>query len=157
MSDTLVPNHLILGKISPKLHEKFSPNLFRWLKKNPIEATHAQVWRDADGALWIGYKDDDTFLIGTRLMHVLSHGVKSDGGAYPLRGFTGGLTLIEDFWTRYMEIGRCAIDDSHQSHFLNAGNRFLTTGKRRTCQWCGQQQTLRTKRRVVTDRLWVNA
>lgn len=151
-------NSLVLANIDPKHHERYSPNLFRWLKKNPIQAQHAQVWRDQNGDLWIGYNDDDIFLIGTRLVHVLSHGVKSDTGAYPLRGFTGGLTLIEDFWTRYMEIGRCAIDAPHQHHFLNATNRFISTEKDqiRTCRWCGQKQILRTKSRTVIDRTWVN-
>jgi hypothetical protein len=153
MFDTLTPNRLVLGSISPARHEKFSQNLFRWLKKNRTYAEYAQVWRDEQDTLWIGYQDG-TFFTGGRLMQVLCHGPKTKVFAYPLNRFTK-LTQVEGFWERYMEIGRCAIDTNHAHHFLNADNRWLTTGKRRTCQWCGHQQRLRSRKIVTIRHEWV--
>jgi hypothetical protein len=48
------------------------------------------------------------------------------------------MTEVEDFWDRYSEVGRCAIDTTHWMFFIGDAGRWLEDGETRTCQWCGK-------------------
>ncbi len=143
-----------LAGISPKLHERYSPNLYNWLKglSHRRHLPQNRVWRCPDDRLWIGWLDDG-FLIGARLNGVLCNGRREQTMAYTLKSL-GKLTEVADFWPRYMEIGRCAIDVDHTTPFQNSDGRWLVLGDKRQCQWCGQKQTLRRWTETVERSRW---
>lgn len=109
-------NGLELGSIDPKQHDRFSPNLFKFLKARSVFARLGQVYRDQDGVLWLGF-EDSPFFVGVRLMEILCQGTKAQTAAYP--NFWP-LDRVENFWPEYLEVGRCAIDPMHKEHFRNA-------------------------------------
>lgn len=145
-----------INLINPRLHEKYSPNLYRYYKRhtNGHRVYRDQVWRDPDGTLWLGIVDEGCF-IGVRLMHVLCD-PRVRPGSYRVSQL-GELTCEEDFWHSYVTIGRCAIDPDHSEHFLNAKNRFVFSNSqdRRVCQWCGSTQVLHRWMEKIERQKWV--
>jgi hypothetical protein len=120
-----------------QLDDKYSPNLARWLRKRKRHTGMPQsVFRDADGVQWIGWLDEDLYLIGSRLMAVLCNGAKEEVWAYPIRK-SQKLREIPGFWDEYERVGRCAIDPEHAHYFLSRDGRFAEEGDSRTCKWCG--------------------
>ncbi len=148
-----LPNFLDLGLINPKRGDKYSPNLFRFLKKHRSLAQYGWVWKDPEGMRWLGYIHDGDF-IGCRLMSALCGW--GDVACYPQVQFVASLDVVKDFWPQYVAIGRCAIDPAHTEAFLSAENRFADRGDTRTCNWCGTQQYRQTKKRTVIETVWVN-
>lgn len=63
------------------------------------------------------------------------------------------LQLVDGFWIRYLEIGRCAIDADHAEQF-SAGDRYTLDGDVRTCLWCGAKHQWTIVPRVVHDETW---
>ncbi|MCK9394266.1 MAG: hypothetical protein M0Q44_01580 [Methylobacter sp.] len=49
----------------------------------------------------------------------------------------GPLREVPDFWNRYTDIGRCAIDQEHKIYFVGDDTRWRTAGDHRECLWCG--------------------
>jgi hypothetical protein len=125
-----------LSQISHKRHEKYSPNLYSWFrrygKNRPCSA-----YRDNDNNLWLGYYDEDGWFMGQKVIAILCEGSKA--GCY-FHHNKAGMVFVEDFWDRYLAVGRCAIDPDHQEHFLNAKGRYAENGNERVCRWCGQRQ-----------------
>lgn len=138
------------------LDDKYSPNLHRWLRKrNRRTGMPQKVFRDAEGVQWIGWLDEDLFLIGSRLMGVLSNGAKEETWAYPLPQ-NHGMREVDGFWDEYERVGRCAIDPEHNHYFLSRDGRFSENGDERTCKWCGAtQQRERYVQRIKRER-WVS-
>lgn len=156
-SSAPLPSSLSIQDLTPKKHEKFSPNLHRWLtaRGNSSRVTHSRVYRLKNGTRWIGYLDED-FFIGARLMGVLCNGRREDSAAYPRAGM-GPMEEDVGFWDRYLAIGRCAIDPEHREHFINAVNRFIGVSKTvRCCNWCGQRQVLKRWVESVKREKWEN-
>ena len=121
------------------LDDKYSPNLAAWLRKQQRRGSREQhVWRDSDGAMWIGWKDEDLYLIGSRLNVVLCNGAKAETWAFPLHRIAD-LEQVEGFWESYDRIGRCAIDPAHKAHFISREARYAECGDQRTCKWCGAE------------------
>jgi hypothetical protein len=149
------PNHLDTGRIHPRYGARYSPNLHRFMsaRSRRVTSGYAHVYRDREGTLWLGYLDDG-FMNGTRLMSVLCEGGRAQTMAY---GGLGPLTLVHDFWTRYLAIGRCAIDPDHRIGFIGDQTRWQTDGDVRSCLWCGQatQKLDRWVERVQRER-WCN-
>ncbi len=145
-------NGLIVGNISPKKHERYSPNLYAWLtgKDERRHAGDHRVWKCKDGHLWIGWIFEGE-LIGTMLNRVLCNGRREKTMCYPA---SLKLKEVKGFWKRYMEIGRCAIDTAHTTPFLNSSSRWLVDGDSRCCQWCGCKQTLRRWTETVERTKW---
>ena len=141
--------------IAPAKGEKYSPNLHKWLSQRGKEhrAETSKVFCAPDGGLWIGMIDDDIFLIGCRLMAVLCSGAKAESMAYPLKQI-GPLEEAADFWERYLEVGRCAIDQKHTMSFVGDETRWLVDGDRRECMWCGRAKQRRETYHVPRQR-WV--
>ena len=122
-----------------QLEDKYSPNLRRWLNKRKRHSGMPQsVFMDAEGAKWIGWLDEDLYLIGSLLMGVLCNGAKEEVFAYPLNRIPK-LQEMPDFWAEYECVGRCAIDPEHAHYFLSRYGRYTETGDARTCKWCGAQ------------------
>jgi hypothetical protein len=143
--------------IAPAKGGKYSPNLYKWLtqrdKKHRAETS--KVFSAPDGGLWIGMLDDDIFLIGCRLMTVLCSGTKAKSMAYPLKQI-GPLEEVPDFWARYLEVGRCAIDQEHTMFFVGDETRWLVDGEKRECMWCGKAKQRRETYQVPRTR-WIEA
>lgn len=167
MTDQLTVGHanLLLRDIDPARHPGYSPNLYRYLKHN------AHFYRDGGildtayavqagtrlaefvggGTLMIGYRYDGDF-IGSRLMSALCKGIKAERFSYP-----GGAVVIDGFWDRYLQVGRCAIDPDHEAHFI--GDRYEIRGDERVCRWCGARhlRIVTPRTATVLDESWVSA
>jgi len=85
-------------------------------------------------------------------------GVSSAGriACYPSLVHEFKLKEVKNFWSRYLEIGRCALDADHQKFFVGDTGRFIQKGHKRTCQWCGQVQTMQIEREIIKHERWSN-
>ena len=142
--------------ISPKLHERYSPNLYQWLNDKYSNWKYAcDVYVSPEGRLFIGIINNGDFL-GCNLMAVLCNGSKERIGSY-IEGKK--FKKVKNFWKEYQRIGRCAIDKKHVEYFINDNNRwkYSKLGKTRHCQWCGNCTQTEKVRKVVTfESRWVN-
>ena len=128
--------------------DKYSPNLRAFLaRQTKYRGPLLRVFNDAEGQRWIGFIDEETWFIGTRLWRVLCVGRKAEVGAWPKLASE----LVEEagFWDRYEAVGRCAIDEAHKHWFVNGDDRFAYPSEddrmagdddTRTCRWCGHEQ-----------------
>lgn len=147
-------NGLDLDLIAPDKGFKYSPNLYKFLRKHASQARMARLFIDSTGVRYLGFIDDTDSLIGVRLNQVLSMGTKAQVYSY---GTLGLLTEHEAFWAEYVADGRCAIDREHTTHFVGGETRWRTVGDCRSCMWCGKMtQTLRrwTETKVVQREEW---
>lgn len=121
---------------------KYSPNLTKWLARNGRPYGAPSVFKDYDGVRWIGWIDDGWF-IGCRLGRVLNKGAKAEVGCwtFPITD----LTRENDFWKRYRDIGRCAIDEAHAIGFIGDETRWAVDGDTRSCLWCGDHTQVKRR------------
>ena len=149
----------LLAIINPKNGDRYSPNLYRWLKhrQRKHRAWTSRVYVDAYGVKWIGMIKPGLCFSGCRLMAVLCNGCREQSFAYLLnRKFTGGLVEIPDFWENYALTGRCAVDPEHTEHFRNDDTRWQYDGNHRRCLWCGEfSQILKKWQETVDREKWV--
>jgi hypothetical protein len=139
----------LIARIHPKHKPAYSKNLHRWLK------THGRpgdtVYRVSSGsklsrvfgggAIFIGqpygdYEGDSDFS-GAPLMQVLCMGRSAVRACYA----SGAVCLVEiaDFWDRYEQVGRCAIDPQHAIHFRDNDLRVHLVDGQQFCKWCAAQ------------------
>lgn len=150
-------NGLDVELIAPKHGAKYSPNLYRWLKKKSSNhrAWTSRLFRDSDGELWIGiYDAPNRELMGARLMAVLCHGSQQETAAWQK------IEAVEivGFWDRYVQDGRCAIDEAHEMNFKADDNRWSVQGDKRSCLWCGKaQQVMKRWTETVVREEWATA
>lgn len=130
----------ILQNIDPSRGAQYSPNLYKWVKKyyrrygRTAEAL-PYVYRSKDGELWIGRLfEGDGSIIGCRLISVLCNGAKEETFNHIS---VRELEHQVDFWDRYMEVGRCAIDAEHSMYFVGDDSRWSRSSDTRSCLWCG--------------------
>lgn len=148
---------LDVNALHPRKGAKYSPNLHKWLthRERKHRAWTSSVFRDSDGALWIGVLDEGLYLIGCRLIQVLCSGTKAESMAWSLANL-GPLEEITDFWGRYATDGRCAIDAEHQMHFVGDDTRWRVAGDERECVWCGKARQRRERyTRTTEHERWV--
>jgi hypothetical protein len=151
------PNGLDIKSIHPKNGDKYSPNLHKYLmgKRRSIAAIYATVYQDRNGSIWLGYRDEENWFMGARLITVLCSGSRTDTLAYP-PSFGRGLIEVKGFWKQYVAHGRCAIDKEHDMFFIGDDNRWDVTGNRRHCKWCGK---MHQERKSITEtkvkEIWV--
>lgn len=145
--------------INPSKSDKFSLRLYNFMRNPRIKESDYMktVHRDKEGILWIGSIDKSGWFTGARLMAILC-GVDSAKrmGCYPNAQSLWKLKEVKSFWPRYLKIGRCAIDPDHKHYFVGGTGRFVQKGKKRTCQWCGQVQSMRIEREVIKHERWSN-
>ena len=145
-----------MAQINPRSHPRYSPNLFKWLRKNSNTADRTQVFVSSDDTLWLGFRDDGGCFHGSSLMGVLCS--VEQVLAHCNKSFVESLTVIPDFWDRYVTDGRCAIDQAHTHAFVGDETRWHNTSDTtRTCLWCGNV-TQRLETRLVTKEIkeWRN-
>ena len=154
-------NGLDIKAIKPTLHEKYSLNLYNWLTKRgrTDRAKRSKVYRDKQGALWIGYfysDEPNTWFSGAKLIQVLSQGNRSMSGAW-IDVNPQKLKELKNFWRDYTRIGRCAIDKKHLMWFRQSSNRWHVEGENRTCNWCNKgKQHIHRWTETVEHEGWVN-
>jgi hypothetical protein len=144
-----------LSAINPANGDKYSPNLYKWLRKrikSRDEDIRVYALKDEllGDRLFIGSFYDGEFH-GTQLGEVLRRGTKAEICCY-----VGRLKFMEvpDFWQRYLAIGRCAIDTKHTGWFMGDESRFIENGDTRTCQWCGAAQYRKRWTETVERMRW---
>lgn len=154
MTQVIIENGLDIKAIAPRRGDKYSPNLYKWLTdpKRRYRASESLVYRDKDGLEWIGRLDGDA-IIGERLIATLCQG-RSAFSKFWLG--VSGLVEVKDFWQRYTQKGRCAIDTNHEMHFIGDEGRWQQSGDSRTCLWCGHQQSLIRWTETVERQEWQN-
>lgn len=123
-----------LAELSPEAGEKFSPNLYEYLKKRGVWANYMRLWLDDKGTQWLGYFDDIGSFIGARLNQVLVNGKKAEDFCYV--NDMSSLKEVEGFWDAYLADGRCAIDREHEMLFLDERWNTAADGQSRSCRWC---------------------
>ena len=144
---------LNIEAINPKLHDKYSPNLFAMLRGQQSPGPEPiGVYQHADETLWIGRYYDGDF-IGCRLMSALCYGGKAPIGSYSELD----LVSMPEFWDTYTQKGRCAMDPEHKMFFIGDEGRFVRDGDSRECQWCGHKQTLTKWQETVNRERWIDA
>lgn len=174
MTTTVHVGHptLRLGDIAPERSPAFSPNLYRWMRRHGHFFTgggvHVAVYRVRAGsaaakdwgagtfvigAPYDGYEGDTDFS-GQRLIAVLCRG--AEASAVCNVGLAPSLDLVDGFWDRYLQVGRCAIDPDHQERF-SGSDRYHIDGDQRTCLWCGARHQRVLTPRVVLDESWATA
>lgn len=153
--------------IDPKLSQSYSPNLHKYVKrfaKEMRDHRFPDVYQDCKkeglfaGCLYIGYMDTQegpNGFVGARLNRVLVNGSSVYGRE---RGWFIGLgpdnmTHIADFWDRYLQIGRCAIDTNHTQWFIGDNGRYVMNGDIRTCTWCGAKHKRRIEIKTYTKEI----
>lgn len=136
--------------------EKYSPNLNNWLGKNQRRSAPS-VFRWQEGGHYIGWREDDGWFSGTRMMAVLCDGRKAQIYAH-VPEWGSKLIEVPDFWERYAKIGRCAIDEAHKISFIGDETRWAVDGDTRECLWCGNcRQTLLRWQETVDHKAWETA
>lgn len=138
-----------LSDVDPRKNPAFSPNLYRWLRKNRFMRCFADRY-EAHGIEYLGFLDDTGVLVGSRLWGILCNGVAEQKWSF--LHLVGHVTH-RPLWRDYLLRGRCAIDPAHRENFL--GDRFSVDGDRRTCRWCGYVQRLEVFQVSETRRRWV--
>lgn len=143
-----------LKAINPKDGDKFSPNLYRFMRSRKGDRGMFELYREkSTGYLYLGYGDDENWFYGVMLNRVLCLGSQAQVFAHP-KGHN--FEHVPGFWAEYRKIGRCAIDKEHDTYFAGDCNRWLyRDADRRTCNWCGFRQE--RKERIVTKTIseWV--
>lgn len=151
---TTITQACSIADLSPDLNAAYSPNLHQWLRRHGtgrkeglvldsvyrVRARSKLAEHYGDGAFVIGSPyaayEGDTDVSGVHLMNVLCHG--ADASRVGLAGALESLEEVADFWTRYQQIGRCAIDPEHKTSFVDSV-RYTAANGVETCQWCGHQ------------------
>lgn len=143
-------NNLKLESISPEISDKYSKNLYEFLKRNKSHASLCHVYEEKDGSLLLGWWDDGSF-IGNPIQHILT-GTSKSPYSYSFMN-RSSVKEVRGFWSKYMKIGVCAIDIQHQWY----DDRWDTKGKSRKCKWCGCNQVMKSKVVRKTKTWWENS
>jgi len=142
-----------IKRFDPKLHPKFSPNLFAWMKarlRQGVPFSMYQMVESDRNILYIGMRN--THFTGTKLWGAMS--------TYAPSRSVGGYIVFDDtkrlphWFDWYEQWGRCFIDPSHTHSFLD--ERWKEEGDSRTCLWCGKRQRLRRWQEVIEKQQWEN-
>lgn len=148
--------------------DKYSLNLHKWLRKQHEHYRGAffSPWSSVDGAMdysdkakhspshiYIGWLDEDGYLMGSRLSEIICNGTKAKTWAFaPKLAFEE----LPGFWEKYEELGKCSFDPEHWLYF--GKERYDETGDgKRTCRWCGRKEILHVFEEVVQRQKWLAA
>lgn len=162
-----------VASVDPKVHEKYSPNLHKFLSRLPaylkergLEFYIRQYKADGEsepGQLTLGYPEKHIVShTEVRLLNVLCADRMTRNVSAMLTTTydpdgTMSWTELPGLWEEYQRIGRCAFDPEHRMSFRDWYRQerwdFKSNGHR-TCNWCGLQQVIKKIRRVVYDSVW---
>lgn len=130
-----------LSLIHPSQGEKYSPNLYSWLRAHKYR-DRLSVYKDEKETLWIGAIDnqygDGQWFHGCKLISVLCNGKKEESMAYAVTAHFTSFCEVRGFWGLYLAHGRCAIDPGHTMYFIGDSGRIKTLPEGRFCSWCSK-------------------
>ncbi len=130
--------------------EKYSQNLFRWLRKNrnvpvfaafsPLSFVDENMTTERDTSktqcshIYIGVGDlDQGWLHGARLSEIITNGTKAQSWAHPPnRKFV----ILKDWFEQYIKQGKCFIDPEHIFYH----ERWDEVDTERSCKWCDRKE-----------------
>lgn len=137
-----------LATINPKVDPKYSPNLYRFLRRKYLNFPVPVSVFKSDRGLIIGFIHDGDF-IGCRVSVALS--LRPQTGCFS--GEAKHCKVVSTFWDDYVKHGRCAIDPGHKMTFGDEDQRwtYSSNGRFRTCNWCGQSKQRRKIVRTVME------
>lgn len=149
--------------------DKYSANLYRWLVKS-----HRKHWTAPNVFIQLGHDicqvesfnpdqtqapaiylgmPDNGDLFGSHLSRILTMGAKAETACYT--GFAlphRAIDITQDFWERYLLLGKCAIDPEHT---LYGSERYDTSNKHRQCRWCGRKEASHIEKQIVSKTVWL--
>lgn len=136
--------------------DKYSPNLNAWLKQWAKNCAVLPSVYETPDRLMIGFTpvSSDTDFIGGPLISVLCNGAKQSTFCVVKKG---EWKQLPNFWSDYIKIGRCAIDQDHRMFFIGDDDRWKAHGDVRVCQWCGHEQVKLSWVEQASKSEWVNA
>ena len=156
----------ILAATNPKNDPKYSENLFRFLRKRHFygQVFYLQTAGEPPFSaslnlapnIYLGVADTP-YICGARLSEILCNGTKAKTWAHPFAQDCQDITEI--FWSRYLALGKCAIDPGHKLYGSADRYERLEDGNTRRCLWCGRTEILHIEQRVmvVQDERWLAA
>ena len=149
----------------PRRADKFSLNLFKFLKKHGLNyweicfspcncITGARDVEYSEKStiaqnLYVGFLDEDGYFMGARLSEIICNGAKTKTWAHPPKK---AFVPVPDFWERYVEHGKCAIDPEHTLYFPK--NRCTENGSLRVCKWCGRVERAIVTEKTIKQKTW---
>jgi hypothetical protein len=126
--------------------ERYSENLMKWVRQNrkrdlfvAFATEGTKVYdpkKTAAGSLYVGYGpslNEDGFLHGSRLSDVLCNGLRAGAWAFPPKM---QFVEVQDFWARYIALGKCAVDPEHSLYFDRERWHSEDDKSFRRCIWC---------------------
>ncbi len=147
--------------------DKFSLNLCKFLKKhgshyweicfsprnciNGAFDVEYSADRTLASNLYVGFLDeDDGSFMGARLSEIICNGTETKIWSHPP---CEEFVPVPDFWGRYYNFGKCAIDPEHKLYSARDRYTVLGDGTTRVCDWCGRVEELHIKRTVIDENL----
>lgn len=144
-----------LDSLEPSRQASYSPALYLWLRKNAHFKDNGglqeEIYRVKEGTtsarlfppgvLLIGNQTDNQDFTGIVLFDILTH---QNGPDLPVTRYARllpHLVLLEDFWDRYLEVGRCAIDPGHINSTWQDTRYHMAQGHT-VCLWCKKTVSL---------------
>lgn len=135
------PNQLDVAFIKAPLKHgsKYSPMLHRFLSlaRNRRTLTHGYVFEPTPNEFWLGWINDCGAMIGVRLSQAMSN--RNTEAMYYAQTETRkdwSTCVVPDFWAKYVEIGRCAMDPEHGIAYIGDETRWEVVEDQRSCVWC---------------------
>lgn len=166
-----------------KKSDKYSINLYKYLKRNPeytnvyYQSMHKETSKDTKyieqlfninsfniNDIYLScypewYIERDGLITGRRLISVLR------GGRDMYENYAIGssvsckyVDITDVFWDKYIKIGRCIWDKSHDGWLQDDENRFEYIDEdNRKCNWCGEIQHRETKEEKIVRKynIWI--
>lgn len=169
-----------LSAIKPKgnISDKFSLQLFRYIKKNPrcnevyfykknffdgevMELDKESGLNMNQVVIGLGrefYGGVKGSVSGTKLSTIM--GVSNDKYtvfSFYLYDADDFIDITEWFWEQYKKIGRCLFDRAHSRWYQGDKDRFTYVNNTRKCNWCGEWQRKEIEKEVQIRRVekWI--
>lgn len=124
-----------IERFNPKLGDKYSENLYKFLKKNVKKYGTPLVGKLSDGRHGVFWRLCKCHIeySGAFLDSISSWGTRTE-----IYTWANEIVLVDDFWDRYEKSGKCAADPEHRGWGMK--ERWNEGADLRTCNWCGLQQ-----------------
>ena len=168
-----------------KKSDKYSKQLYNYLKKNTgyrqvfyiqtqeVYNKETEEWEEKEipfdindfrlDKIWIGYIRRETYeegyidwMYGNSLRTIVSDSKeKYTTFANPWNNKKTVVDVTEEFWNKYIEIGRCIYDHHYWLRDEEQRYTYLDPYHRR-CNWCGQEQHEETVTYTTERKEWKN-
>lgn len=168
-----------------KKSDKYSKQIYQFLKKNPHQSNVYYIQTQEiynketkkfeekefpfdvsdfnNTQIWIGsirrenYEDGYIdWMYGNSLSTIISPSrEKYTVFANPWNNKKTVIDVTEQFWEKYIEIGRCIYDHHHWLQDENERYSYIDE-KHRKCNWCGKEQHEEITTHTYENKMWVD-